>query len=227
MKLLVEDRDIVTPGDVLAEGMDYLPSGRAYRDGNNLVASSVGLVNIKGRVIKVIPLAGKYIPRVEDVVVGEITGTGKHGWNVDITAPNEADLNMLDASSSYIDKRRAKLSDFFRIGDLIFACVSNISENGFITLTMKDRMYKKLTGGVTIDVSPTKIPRIIGKQGSMICTLKDSSKCDVIVGQNGRVWMKGEPAMIVKLIEAIKLIERESHTHGLTDRVTKLFGGKE
>lgn len=224
-KILVKDKDIVIPGDILAEGMDYLPSGRAYREKDTIYASSLGLISVKGRVIKVIPLAGKYLPKERDLIIGEIVYTGKHGWQVDINAPNLADLNLLDATMSYIDKRRARLGQFFKLGDLVLAGISGISENGYTTITMKDRSYKKLVGGVVITVSPTKIPRIIGKQGSMIRTLKDASKCDIIVGQNGRIWLKGEPGMLVKLTESIKLIERESHKSGLTDKVTKLIGG--
>ncbi len=224
-KILVKDKDIVIPGDVLAEGMEYLPSGRAYRDKDKLFASSLGLVNIKGRVIKVIPLAGRYIPKEKDLVVGRIEATGKYGWHVDINAPNLADLNVMDATMSYVNKKNIKLSKFFQIGDLILAGISEVSETGYTTLTMKNRMYRKLLGGVRIAVSPTKIPRIIGKQGSMIRTLKDISKCDIMVGQNGIVWMRGEPEMIVKLSKAIKLIESQSHTSGLTDRVTKMIGG--
>lgn len=224
-KISVKDKDIVIPGDVLAEGMDYLPSGRAHRIKDILYASSLGLVSVKGRVIKVIPLAGKYLPKERDLVVGEVVYTGKHGWQVDINAPNLADLNLLDATMSYIDKRRAKLGSFFKKGDLVLAGISSISENGYVTITMKDRSYKKLVGGIVITVSPTKIPRIIGRQGSMIRTLKDASKCEIIVGQNGLVWLKGEPEMLVKLTEAIKLIERESHKSGLTDKITKLLGG--
>ncbi len=225
-KVIVKDREIVIPGDILAEGLDYLPSGRAFRDKDKLYASSMGLVNIKGRVIKVIPLAGKYLPAEMDAVIGTIVSTGKHGWQVNINAPTKADLNILDASNSYIDKRRAKPSDFFQKGDIAFAGVDKISENGYVSITMKGGMYKKLIGGVTISISPTKIPRVIGKQGSMIKTLKDKSKCDILVGQNGIVWMKGEPEMLFKLTKAIKLIEKESHTSGLTERITKLLGGK-
>jgi exosome complex RNA-binding protein Csl4 len=31
--LLVKDKDVVTPGEVLAEGMEYLPSQGTYRKG--------------------------------------------------------------------------------------------------------------------------------------------------------------------------------------------------
>ena len=82
----------------------------------------------------------------------------------------------------------------------------------------------KLRDGMLIDVSPSKVPRIIGKQGSMINLLKDLSKCQVHVGQNGKVWINGDNCE--KLIEAIRVIERESHISGLTEKIEKLLGGR-
>ncbi len=68
-KLLVKDRDIVVPGDLLAEGMNYIPGGKAYREDKNIFTSTVGLVSLRGRVIKVIPLSGRYMPKkVKEVI---------------------------------------------------------------------------------------------------------------------------------------------------------------
>lgn len=53
----------------------------------------------------------------------------------------------------------------------------------------------------------------------MINMIKDKTKCKIVVGQNGLVWVKGDKGMeqITKTI--INLIEAEAHTSGLTDRV--------
>ena len=56
----VNERDVVIPGEVLAEGLGFLPSDGTYRDGDKIKASMMGLVSIKGRVIKVIPLSGRF-----------------------------------------------------------------------------------------------------------------------------------------------------------------------
>ncbi|MEA2069716.1 MAG: KH domain-containing protein, partial [Asgard group archaeon] len=60
----------------------------------------------------------------------------------------------------------------------------------------------------------------IGRRGSMINTIKQYTNCKIIVGQNGRVWIKGnafEDEYLV--IQAIEKVDREAHTKGLTDRV--------
>jgi len=82
-------------------------------------------------------------------------------------------------------------------------------------------------GGKIIDVTPSKVPRIIGKQGSMIKMIKEGTGCNIVVGQNGKVWIKGERIEDeVKATEVILKIEQESHTQGLTDTIKSILEGK-
>ncbi len=37
-KLLVKEKEIVVPGETLAEGMDYLPGSGTYREGEKILA---------------------------------------------------------------------------------------------------------------------------------------------------------------------------------------------
>ena len=226
-ELNVKEGDIVVPGDLITEGMSWLPSGKAVRSDKKIYATALGLISIKGHVVKVIPLAGRYLPKTNDSVIGKITGISKFGWKVNIRSPFDAELNVADATTSYIDVNKTDLTKFFRIGDYIFTGVLSISlSSGYLKLTTRGRPYRKLSGGIITEVSPAKIPRIIGKQGSMIKMLKDASKCDILVGQNGWVWIKGEPERTMKVIEAIKKIEKESHTRGLTDGIKKMLEDK-
>ena len=92
---------------------------------------------------------------------------------------------------------------------------------------MKGPGLMKLIGGIIIDIDSTKVPRVIGKQGSMITLIKTKTNCKIMVGQNGKIWIKGdEPKMELKAIEAIKLVERESHVEGLTMIVEKFLESK-
>jgi exosome complex component RRP4 len=78
---------------------------------------------------------------------------------------------------------------------------------------------RKMNGGQTVDVDATKVPRLIGRGGSMIGLLKRLTRCHMIVGQNGRIWLDGEIENIVFAIRAIKMIEENAHTSRLTERV--------
>ena len=82
----------------------------------------------------------------------------------------------------------------------------------------------KFKGGIIVDIAPTKVPRLIGKKGSMINMIKDKTKCKIVVGQNGLVWIKGKPDMEQLTKDTIKLIEAEAHTSGLTNKIkNKLY----
>ena len=222
-KLYIKDRDITVPGELLAEGMEYLPAGKAYRDGEKIFACVVGMATVKGRVLKVIPLAGRYMPRRGDVIIGRVTGIGNSGWTVDINSPYNADLNIGEATREYIDLAKTEMSRYYDIGEYMLAEIIAITESKYVKLTTKYRPYRKLSTGNIICVSPAKIPRIIGKAGSMIKLLKDNSGCDVVVGQNGLVWIKGLPEKEALVARAIKLIEKESHKTGLTDKIKALM----
>lgn len=222
-KLYIKDRDITVPGELLAEGMEYLPAGKAFRDGEKIYACTIGMATVKGRVLKVIPLAGRYMPRRGDVIIGRVTGIGNSGWTVDINSPYNADLNIGEATREYIDLAKTEMSRYYDIDEYMLAEIIAITESKYVKLTTKYRPYRKLSPGNIICVSPTKIPRIIGKAGSMIKLLKDNSGCDVVVGQNGLVWIKGLPEKEALVAKAIKLIERESHKTGLTDKIKALM----
>ncbi len=223
MGLLIKDKDFVIPGDVIAEGIDYLPAAGVFREGNNIIAEQIGIVNVDNRLIKLIPLTGTYKPKIGDVVIGQIVNISFNGWSVDIGFSNLALLSVRDATSEFIE-RKSDLSRYFDFDDFIVAKISNVGKGNLIDLTMKGHGLIKLSHGRLIDVSPSKVPRIIGKQGSMINLLKELSNCRVSVGQNGKVWIEGDNSEMV--IEAIRLIEKESYLSGLTEKIEKLLGGK-
>jgi exosome complex component RRP4 len=78
----------------------------------------------------------------------------------------------------------------------------------------------QIRGGFLLEIAVPKIPRLIGKAGSMIKLLNTLTSCKIFVAQNGVVWIKGRKVDEERiLIKAIEKIENEAHTIGLTDRV--------
>ena len=223
MGLIVKEKEFVIPGDVIAEGIDYLPAQDVFRDGDKIIAGQIGIVHVDNRLIKLIPLTGAYKPKPGDVVIGQVVNIGFNGWSLDIGFSNLALLSVRDGSSDFIE-RKSDLSRYFDFDDFLITKISNVGKGNLIDLTMKGHGLMKLQDGIIIDVSPSKVPRIIGKQGSMITLLKELSGCKINVGQNGKVWISGEDSE--KVIEAIRLIERESYLSGLTEKIEKLLGGK-
>ena len=220
--LLVKQREIVVPGQILAEGMDFLPSDGAYRDKNEIIANKLGLVSIEGRVIKVISLTGAYIPKENDIVIGKVIDMGFSGWYVDISCAYQASLSIRDVVD-FIDKG-ADLTKYYDFNDLIVAKINKIVRFKNIDLTMKAPGLRKIKGGKIIEITPTKVPRVIGKQGSMISMIKEYTKSNIIVGQNGRIWIQGDNAKDELLAtKAIMKIEEASHIDGLTNIIKDLL----
>ena len=71
-EILAKAKNVAAPGELLAKGMECVPSFGTYREGENIYASRLGLVSIDGKVIKIIPLSGVYIPKKGDVIIGRI-----------------------------------------------------------------------------------------------------------------------------------------------------------
>ena len=221
-KLLVKPKDIVVPGEVLAEGMDNLPGPGAYREGDKILAGRLGLTYIDGRTIKLIPLSGKYIPCKDDVIICKVIDISFSGWRVDTNSAYSAMLSLKDATSDYVQKG-ADLTQYFDLGEYIVAKVVNVTSQKLVDITLRGPGLYKLKGGRVIEVSPHKVPRIIGKQGSMVSMLKQATGCRITVGQNGLVWIQGDADKELLVEKTIRKIEQESHLTGLTDRIQKFL----
>jgi exosome complex component RRP4 len=70
-----------------------------------------------------------------------------------------------------------------------------------------------------MDISYSKVPRVIGKGGSMIQMIKTMTNTRIFVGQNGRIWLDGDIESILFAIRAIKMIEDNSQAAHLTEKV--------
>jgi exosome complex component RRP4 len=218
-KLLVNEKDIVLPGQIVAEGMDYLPGEDVVREKDNLIATKVGMASVNGRLIRLISLTGCYVPRRGDVVIGKVTSVGIGGWRMEIGWPFEANLSVKEATSDFVEKG-SDLAKYFDYADYVVVQIINVANAKIIDLTVKGPSLRKLGPGRLMKIPPSKVPRVIGKQGSMISQIKDVTGCKIVVGQNGLVWLSGEdPKMDLLAAKAIEKIVAESHIPGLTDRM--------
>ncbi len=211
--------EIVLPGDVLYKGKNMLPGRGTYRLGDEIIAKVVGLKAIKNRTVSVIPLAGTYIPKAGDYVIGEVVEIGLNYWLIDINSPYQAALLMFDLPE-FVEKN-TDISRYYDFGDIVFAKITNVTKTKYINLTMKDPKCKKLIGGLIVHITPSKVPRLIGKKGSMINMIKNLTGSKILVGQNGRVWIKGGKETLAA--EAIYMIDKYSHQSGLTEKIEEFL----
>jgi exosome complex component RRP4 len=217
-EIIVKNKDIVAPGEVLAEGMGNLPGDGTYREGEKIIAGRLGLADVVGRTIKLIPLSGRYLPKRGDTIICKVFEVNFSGWRIETNSAYSAMLSMKDATSSFI-ARGADLTQYYAIGDYIVCGITNVTSQKLIDVTMKGPGLRKLKGGRVIEVNTHKVPRVIGKQGSMITMIKNATGCNITVGQNGLVWIEGSPEGEVIAVQVIEKIEQEAHLAGLTDKI--------
>jgi exosome complex component RRP4 len=214
------ERKIVIPGTLLGK-TDTSKQGRGtFREGDNIYSSRLGLVEERSGYINVIPLSGVYDPAVGDAVIGVIDEASKMNWMVDIKAPYPAMLRVEEVPWRV---EFGETSKFLNRGDVIVATVAFINEAKNIELSMRDKHCRKVDEGIIVEIQPSKVPRVIGKNGSMVSLLRQHTGCWIFVGQNGRVWIRGEDDKMALLVKAIKKIEKEAHTTGLTDKISKFL----
>jgi exosome complex component RRP4 len=217
-------RQIVIPGEIIVEGEDYLPGEGTEKKGNKIIAEKYGLAEETGGLIKVIPLSGTYQPRRGNVVIGQIENITLHGWMVDIGTANSASLSLSEVPK-YISKEG--IADFMDIGDMVVTKIQNVNRR-WIDLGIKGRGLGKVDEGIIFKINPNKVPRVIGKEGSMINLIKDKTKCKITVGQNGLIWIKGETIEEeLKAKKAILFVTERSFISGLTEEVEEWFKKEE
>jgi exosome complex component RRP4 len=214
-------REVVVPGELLDEKKGRKLGDGVYAEGDKVFAKALGIPFIGSNEMKVIPMSGVYIPRMNDRIVGVIDQVQISGWLVNINSPYISFLPVSDGVDEFVDTHRMDLTRFFDIGDVIYCKISKVTMGTSVRVSMRSMGARKLFDGSVIKVKPTKVPRLIGKGGSMINLIKNSTGCSIYVGKNGVVWIRGENKS--KAIEAIMMSERESHTIGLTDKIEKML----
>jgi exosome complex component RRP4 len=225
MGLLVKEKDIVVPGEAVAEGLDYLPGPFTYRLNDRVIAKRVGVVSVEGRAVKLLPLSGRYLPKIGDVVIGRVYDIVMSGWLIDLNCAYNSMLNSKDVPRFI--RKGEDLTRYYDVGDYLRVQIFNVTSQNLVDVSMKEPGLMKLTGGRVIKINPNKVPRVIGKQGSMISLIKEKTGTMINVGQNGLVWIKGNtPEDELRAVNAITKIEGEAHLEGLTERITQFLEQK-
>ncbi|MEM3704131.1 MAG: exosome complex RNA-binding protein Rrp4 [Candidatus Bathyarchaeia archaeon] len=223
MPTFFERRQLVTPGDLLAEG-EYIAGENTFKLDNKIYASRIGLVEYEDKKVNVVALRAFYIPRVGDTVIGTIVEVGFNGWVVDINAPYLALLRASEVLNRPFKPQKDDLTQVLDVGDLVVAKIVSYDRTHNPQLSVDEPGLGKITRGQIVKITPTKIPRVIGKKGSMISMIKQETGCHIILGHNGIILITGKNLEDEELaMMAIHKIEEESHISGLTDRILQMI----
>ena len=197
-------KKIVIPGDIVTEERKRLGI-HVFVENGKIYSDCLGITNTESETASVIPLEGKYIPYSGDLIVG-IVKSEKH-------SVYEVDINSI--YSSYMSKR--EIRETLKVGAILSAKVDSVNEVNEASISDIRIFY----GGEIVEVSPVKVPRLIGKNGSMLNVLKSGTQSSLLIGRNGRVWAKNGNIELLKI--AIKKIEAEAHLGNLTNKMEEFM----
>jgi len=216
------ENQFVLPGDVIVTG-DYRPEQNVILDGNRLMSTAVGFSEIKDNSVTVAPLTGLYTPKTDDLVIGKIVSHNALSWEVDINSYYPGILTAFDIFGKDYSASRDDLSLKLKTGDIILARIANVNSRDPL-ITIVGENLGKIDSGELIKISPTKIPRLIGKHGSMIQTIEASTNATITVGQNGFIVVScDETNGLLKALTAIRMVDEQAHIVDLTDKVKKML----
>ncbi len=215
-----ETREIVIPSQLLGDIQTKKAGQGTFVEKGKIYAEVLGVVNANSDYINVVPLRGRYDPIQGDFVIGIVIEPMASSWLVDINAAYPA---LLHVNEVPWDVEFGETDRYLNAGDTVMAKVLQVDQEKKLQITLKDRNLYKVKGGNLLNVEPSKIPRIIGKQASMISLIKKYTRCRMFVGQNGRIWIDGEGQDVQKAIEIIELIQKESLSYGLTNKIEDLL----
>ncbi len=231
-------REVVVPGEVLTEDTKNFLPGRGTilnKERTKIISLNIGLKQINKNYINVIPLKGSYTPRAGDKVIALVTDKNPVKYRLDINAKDDGILkpkntikrNKMRGFRGGGSDQAPPSTEKYQIGDILIVKVLSADRLNQPELTTVGQYLGKRRDGIVISINPPKIPRVIGRSGSMIKMLKNLTKSNIFVTQNGRIWLKGENIAYERLlIDAIKKIEREAHTVGLTDRISEYINNE-
>ena len=214
------NRQIIIPGEKIVDSGDFLPGEGTEKRAGGIYALRFGLAETSDKLIRVIPLSGVYSPRRGNVVIGKVEEINFNGWRININAPETAFLSLMEVPR-YVNKDG--LDEVMDIGDMVIAKVWGINKRG-IDLSIKSRGLGRIDEGIIMEINPHKVPRVIGKEGSMIRLIKENTGCNITVGQNGLIWITGnkvEDELFAK--KAILCVAEKCFVSGLTEEMEKWF----
>lgn len=191
--------EMIFPGDLVADQEKHIPG--CYTENGKTYAATLALRQDD----HVVPLKGQYVPRVGEEVVGVVTDERFSGYTLELNSPYEGDLSTRETREE------------LKLGSVVACKVLAVNEIKQATLIEPH----PLPNAILVKIEAVKVPRLIGRNGSMLDVVQKHTQSHIVAGKNGYVAITGGNTRLA--VQTVEKIERESHVPGLTDRVTKLL----
>ncbi len=215
---MADKRKYVIPGDVVTTG-PFRPEQNVILDGDKIISTTIGISEIYDDSVKVIPLTGMYIPKIDDLVIAKVNSHTSLSWELDINSCYVGFLPAQDVFGRDFSAHADELSSKLKTGDLVAARIANFDRTRDPLVTISDRDLGQIDSGELVEISPSKVPRLIGKRGTMIQMIEMATDAAITIGQNGWVVVSCEsPEGLLKAKKAIQMVNEQAHIANLTDQ---------
>jgi exosome complex component RRP4 len=194
-------RKLVIPGEVLA-GKPLRLDHTIVEDGKTC-ATVIGMFD--DQTSGFIPLEGLWYPQPGEKVIGIVEEARLNTDNIALNAPFKGLIISKFTEGNLVN------------GDIVEATVKDLDKTGTIVLVRPRPLY----GGKVLAIKPSKVPRLLGKNDTMINQIVNATKSSISIGMNGLVWIKGGNSDLAT--DAILKIQEEAHVSGLTERIAKML----
>ena len=219
-------RKYVIPGDVVTTG-PFRPEQNVILEGKKIISTTVGISEIYDDSVKVIPLTGKYTPKINDLVIGKVVSHNSLSWELDINSCYVGFLPAQDVFGRNFSSHTDDLTSKLKTGDLVAIRIANFDRTRDPLVTISDRDLGKIDTGDLVKISPSKVPRLIGKRGTMIQAIEMATNAVITIGQNGWVVVACESSEgLLKAKKAIQMVNEKAHIANLTDQVKEMLESK-
>ncbi len=195
-------KKLVIPGEIISEKSIRLD--HTIVEGGKTCSTIIGLYDDQAN--SLIPVEGLWYPRPGEKIIGIVEETKLNTDTIALNAPYKGIVISKFSEGNMVN------------GDILEATVKELDKTGTIVLIRPRVLY----GGKVLSVKPSKVPRILGKDNTMIKQISEGTKSSISVGMNGLIWIKGGDSDLAT--QAVLRIQEESHVPGLTERIAKMLG---
>ena len=223
MKRFESKKRHVLPGDFITTAPLRLQNN-VVLEGKRIISTTIGLSDVSDDSVRVISLTSVYLPKIDDLVIGTIQYIHGNSWFADINSCYQGMLLGQDVFGRGSYPTKSEMEERLSKGDIIFAKIANSDRQREPLISIADQSLGKIDSGELVKISPAKIPRLIGKHGSMIQTIEESTNATITVGQNGLIVVScDETNGLLKALAAIRMVDEQAHLVNLTDKVKKML----
>ncbi len=209
-KIIVENGQLVLPGDLLAEGHISYDTIYIYSIGDKHYSSISGIVEVRENKLNITPIEQAYIPRPNDIVIGIVTEIGNTYWILDINSPYEGQLPVGETQLKQPYPIGDIMRKYLNIGDYVLVKIIAFNRNRDPLLSMKGPRLGKINKGKIIDYNISSLRALLTKGGrEIVGAIAKETGTDIFVASNGRIWVSGPTGVLEDIaVLTLKNIER-------------------